>query len=65
MLNSPTIANAPPEKLTEMRVSFDERFEEMSEVLAQNNYMASEKSCEDLLRTLHDKVHEKVQSNEY
>ena len=48
-----------------MRVSFDERFEEMSEVLAQNNYMASEKSCEDLLRTLHDKVHEKVQSNEY
>lgn len=65
ILSSPTIQNSPPEKLTAMRVTFDEKFEEMCEVLNQNNYLASEKTCEDLWRTLHEKVREKVNQGEY
>ena len=65
VLNSPTISNAPPEKLTSLRVSFDEKFDHVSELLYQNNYFASEKSCEDLLKTLHDKINDRVQSNDY
>ena len=37
----------------------------MCEVLSYNNYMASEKNCEDLLLTLHEKVREKVTSEDY
>jgi hypothetical protein len=29
-----------------MRISFEEKFDEISEVIAENNYFASEKSCE-------------------
>ena len=35
---SQTVCNSPPEKLQEMRKAFEERFEEMCEVLNENNY---------------------------
>jgi hypothetical protein len=65
VLHSQSIANAPPEKLTTMRMAFDDKFDNLSETLKSNNYLASEKACDDLFRTLHDKVSEKVSSNEY
>jgi hypothetical protein len=41
-LSSPTVSNAPAEKLAEMRISFEERYEEMCEILKENNYLASQ-----------------------
>jgi len=43
-----------------MRLHFDDKFDQMAEVLSQNNYYASEKDCEDLFLKLHDKVYEKL-----
>ena len=37
-LNSMTIANAPPEKLTEMRQNFDEKIEQIIDSLEEQNY---------------------------
>ena len=65
ILNSLTIANAPPEKLIEMRSTFDEKLEQIADIITLNNYSASEKDCEDLFSNLHAKIKEKLQSNEY
>lgn len=48
-----------------MRISFEEKFDEISEVISDNNYFASEKSCEQVLKTLHDKIREKVKQGQY
>lgn len=65
MLNSLTIANAPPEKLIEMRTKFDEKLDSVTEIVSENNYSLSEKNCEELLTKFHDKIKEKLLGNEY
>ena len=64
-LNSLTIQNAPPEKLIELRNSFDEKLDKLNDILEANNYQASQKDCEDLLNTLYSKIQEKVNMSEY
>mmetsp|Transcript_34216 Transcript_34216/g.33434 ORF Transcript_34216/g.33434 Transcript_34216/m.33434 type:complete len:460 (+) Transcript_34216:286-1665(+) len=64
-LNSLTIANAPPEKLIEMRETFEQVWDELLEQVQGNNHYSSEKDCEDLFSRLHEKIQEKVLANEY
>lgn len=59
-LNSPTLSNAPPDKLLTIRVAFDEKFDHLSALLYQNNFLASQKKCEELLKNFHDSIYEKV-----
>ena len=42
-LNSMTVANAPPEKLIEMRLLFDDKLDEIIDGLESENYSESEK----------------------
>jgi len=53
VLNSLTIANAPPEKLVKLREVFDDKMEEALENIEQQNWYASDKDCEQLFHTLH------------
>jgi len=48
-----------------MRHAFDDRFETLTSTLTKNNFLTSERSCEELLRTLHDKIQDKVASSGY
>ncbi|CDW74480.1 guanylate-binding n-terminal domain containing protein [Stylonychia lemnae] len=65
ILNSLTIANSPPEKLIEMRQAYDDKLEQIFDIIQQNNYTASEKVCEDLFLKFHEQIRQKVQSNEF
>ena len=48
-----------------MRVRFEDKVDQIQEVIEQNNYYASEKDCEDLFLKLHEKVKEKLLAQEY
>eukprot|EP00347_Sterkiella_histriomuscorum_P006351 403353091 len=65
MLNSLTIANSPPEKLIEMREAFDEKLDQVYDIIQQNNYQASEKDCEDLFLKFHEQIRQKINLNEF
>ena len=48
-----SIANAPPEKLIEMRDLFEDKSNEAIEELENENWKVSEKDCETLFEQLH------------
>eukprot|EP00349_Pseudokeronopsis_sp_Brazil_P006535 CAMPEP_0202966682 /NCGR_PEP_ID=MMETSP1396-20130829/11228_1 /ASSEMBLY_ACC=CAM_ASM_000872 /TAXON_ID= /ORGANISM="Pseudokeronopsis sp., Strain Brazil" /LENGTH=52 /DNA_ID=CAMNT_0049690863 /DNA_START=370 /DNA_END=528 /DNA_ORIENTATION=- len=51
-----TIANAPPDKLVEMREKFEEIWDEVYTQAHSNNMFYSEKDCEELFLKLHEKI---------
>lgn len=53
ILNSKTIANAPPEKLIEMRTAFEERAQAEFAVIEAENYESSQEHCLGVYETLH------------
>jgi hypothetical protein len=62
LLNSKTIANAPPEKLIEMREAFEERLEREFQAIHSENMEQSQEHCQEIYETLHSKVKEKLLS---
>jgi len=43
-----------------MRLAFDDKFDLLASTLRDTNFQSSERACEDLLRTLHDKLLDKL-----